>query len=235
MGFFISMQPWTHICVLQCRTSIIHVKASCVECSTDYSNRAALAKPQTLPMTPQPNLSESFEQLVIQHQREIINFHYRFVRNRAEAEDLAQETFVKAYCKLASLKEPEKFRSWLYQIARNMVIDFYRRNKKRMGDIQLDDAVLAVVSEKDRVEMQSDIVDREVSRELDRCIALLAVEDQKLVKMLYYEGFSYEEMGEMLQINKNTLKSRLYRARQTLANLIESSGVLRETPITKII
>lgn len=174
------------------------------------------------------DLRDDFENLVLKHQREIINFHYRFVRNRAEAEDLAQETFIKAYFRLPSLKEPEKFRSWLYQIARNLVIDFYRRNKKRMGDLRMDDAILAVVGEKNRAEMQADILDREVQQGLEKCIGMLTTEEQKLVKLLYYEGFSYDEMAEMLQINGNTLKSKLFRARKVLAELITSSGLLSE-------
>lgn len=180
-------------------------------------------------MTPQISLAENFEELVLKHQREIINFHYRFVRNRAEAEDLAQETFIKAYFSLPSLREPEKFRSWLYQIARNKVIDFYRRNKKRMGDLRMDEAVLAVVGEKNRAEMQQDIIDREVQQGLEKCIGMLTTEEQKLVKLLYYEGFGYDEMAEMLQINGNTLKSKLFRARKILAELITTSGLLCET------
>lgn len=179
-------------------------------------------------MTPQISLTENFEELVVKYQREIINFHYRFVRNRAEAEDLAQETFIKAYFRLSSLKEPEKFRSWLYQIARNLVIDFYRRNKKRMGDLRMDDAVLAVVGEKNKAEMQQDIIDREVQQGLEKCIGMLTEEEQKLVKLLYYEGFTYDEMAEMMQINSNTLKSKLFRARKILAELITSSGLLCE-------
>src|SRR5688572_9668702 len=85
-------------------------------------------------------LLEQFEKLVEQYQRDIINFHYRLVGNRFEAEDLAQETFLKVYNKLDSLKEPEKVKSWMFSIARNVTIDFFRKNKDK--SIPLDNIIL---------------------------------------------------------------------------------------------
>ena len=168
-----------------------------------------------------------FEELVSQHQRELINFHYRFVGNRSDAEDLAQETFIRAYLKFGTLKEPAKFKGWLMSIARNLVIDFFRKNRER--NMSLDDPALEHVAQVADVGFQDRAVDAQVARELERCIDQLVREDRAIIKLLYYEGFSYQEIGELLHMNQNTLKSRLHRARKVLLTAIRGSASLRDT------
>src|SRR3989338_11330794 len=101
-------------------------------------------------------LLEQFEDVVKKHQRDILNFHYRLVGNRFEAEDLAQETFLKAYNKLDSLKEQEKVKSWLYSIARNVTIDFFRKNKNRA--IPLEDSMLEHFAQATAVDYRNEVV-----------------------------------------------------------------------------
>ena len=160
------------------------------------------------------------EELVNNHQGEIINFHFRFVGNRFDAEDLAQETFIKAYKKLDTLKNPEKAKSWLYSIAKNTVMDFFRKNKNK--DIALSDAFLENVAGAATADYQNQAINNEISRGLDRCIDKLMKEDRAIIKLLYYEGFSYKEITELLHINENTLKSRLHRARKVLLEMIRA-------------
>lgn len=157
------------------------------------------------------------------HQREIVNFHFRFVGNRFDAEDLAQETFIKAYKKLDALKNPGKAKSWLYAIARNTVIDFFRKNKNR--EINLGNAFLENIAQTTVVDYQNYTAEREVSKELERFINKLVKEDRAIIKLLYYEGFSYKEIVKLLNINENTLKSRLHRARKVLLEMIRTSKV----------
>ena len=168
-----------------------------------------------------------FEEIVNLYQRDLVNFHYRFVGNRYEAEDLAQETFIKVYKKFGTLKEPDKLKSWLFQIARNTVIDFFRKNKNR--PFALDSAILENIPETTAVDYQERVANMEVSKELEHCIEQLVKEDRAIIKLLYYEGFSYKEIGELLNINQNTLKSRLHRARKILLVSIEASPALKET------
>lgn len=174
-----------------------------------------------------PNELRKFEEIVNQYQRDLVNFHYRFTGNRYEAEDLAQDTFIKAYKKFGTLKEPDKLKSWLFSIARNTVIDFFRKNKNK--PFALDSAILENVPETTAVDYQERVANMEVSKELERCIDQLVKEDRAIIKLLYYEGFSYKEIGELLNINQNTLKSRLHRARKILLAQIEASPALRET------
>ncbi len=170
---------------------------------------------------------DSFEQIINQYQKEIINFHYRFIGNRFEAEDCAQETFVKAFFKLKTLQDVSKLRSWLYQIARHTVIDYFRKNKKYANDVAFDSKILENFADKERSDLHQEVLDAERARELERCIGLLGGEDQKIIKLLYYEGFSYNEIGELMNMNQNTLKSRLHRARRILAEAVRSSGLVK--------
>lgn len=171
-------------------------------------------------------LLEQFEGVVQQYQRDILNFHYRLVGNRFEAEDLTQETFLKAYRKLDSLKERDKLRGWLYSIARNVTIDFFRRNKER--SIPLDNVILENYARATAVDYREDVMQNEISQELEKCLATLSEEDRMIVKLLYYEGFSYKEICSMLNINQNTLKSRLHRARKVLLAAVHANDLLRE-------
>lgn len=167
-----------------------------------------------------------FEEIVNRYQRDLINFHYRFIGNRFEAEDLAQETFVKAYLKLKTLKEPDKLKSWLFMIARNTVIDFFRKNKNR--DIVLDQNFLQNMPEVAATDYCTEMADKEVARALEACIDQLVQEDKAIIKLLYYEGFSYKEIADLLKINQNTLKSRLHRARKILLANIQASKPLAD-------
>ncbi|MEK7154405.1 MAG: RNA polymerase sigma factor [Patescibacteria group bacterium] len=169
------------------------------------------------------------EDLVNEHQREIIGFHYRFVGNLADAEDLAQETFIKAYKKIHTLKDHKKAKSWLYSIARNTVIDFFRKNKNK--EIALSDALLESVAKTTATEYQEKAISSEITKELDRCIDRLVKEDRAIVRLLYYEGFSYKEIAGLLNINENTLKSRLHRARSVLLEMIRTSKPLGDVAL----
>lgn len=171
-------------------------------------------------------LLEKFEELVNKHQKEIINFHYRLTGNRFEADDLAQETFIKAYRHLDSIKEPEKVRSWLYSIARNTAMDFFRKNKEHT--ISLDNNVLEYHARTTAIDYNRQVAAAEISDELERCLQQLDPEDRLIVKLLYYEGFSYEEISKLLHINPNTLKSRLHRARKVLLVAVQGNEALRD-------
>lgn len=167
-----------------------------------------------------------FEEMVGQYQKDIVNFHYRLTGNRFEAEDLAQETFIKAYKNLESLKEHDKARSWLYSIARNVTIDFFRKNKNH--SIPLDNAILEYYARATAVDYRDEVAAREIGVEIQKTLGLLHPDDRMIIKLLYYEGFSYKEICTLLNINQNTLKSRLHRARKVLLAAIQANNLLHE-------
>lgn len=170
--------------------------------------------------------ADKFEPIVKEYQRSIINFHYRFVGSRFDAEDLAQETFLKAYLKFKTLKDEKRLNGWLFSIARNTVIDFFRKNKNR--EIAVDGHLIDELAETG-TDSPKELIDKdEIAKELRKCLKQLAPEPQRLIQLLYYEGFSYQEMAGLLKIKRNTLKSRLRRARIVLLEMIQDNKLLRE-------
>ncbi|MFH1769051.1 MAG: RNA polymerase sigma factor [Parcubacteria group bacterium] len=167
-----------------------------------------------------------FEDLVKNYQKNIINFHYRLVGNRFEAEDLAQDTFIKAYKKFDSVKDKKKVKSWLFSIARNVTVDFFRRKKEKT--ITLDNTMLENYARENAIDYQAQVINTEISKELQSCIEQLQPEDRTIIKLLYYEGFSYKEIATMMNMNQNTLKSKLHRARQSLQELIKANNLLQD-------
>lgn len=175
----------------------------------------------------EPNQLKKFEGIVTDFQKPIINFHYRFTGDRFEAENLAQETFIKAYLNYDKLKDESKFKSWLFSIARNVVIDFFRKNKNReiaFGNEMVENFIELASS----VDFHSQIENNEITRELGKCIDRLSYQDKTLIKLLYFEGFSYKEISQIMKINQNTLKTRLHRARATLLETIKSDNLLSD-------
>lgn len=170
-----------------------------------------------------------FETIVTEYQRDLVNFHYRFTNNRMEAEDLAQDTFIKAYKKFHTLQNPGKLKSWLFQIARNTVIDFFRKNKNR--EVAVESQIMENFAKTTTADFQDKMSNLEVSKELERCIDQLVKEDRAIIKLLYYDGFSYKEISGLLNINQNTLKSRLHRARKLLLESIQANPALKDVAI----
>ncbi len=168
-------------------------------------------------------LLKQFEGIVAQYHREILNYVYRLVGNNYEAEDLTQEAFIKAFQKFESLKELAKVRSWLYSIARNVTIDFFRRNKNQ--NIRLDDMILENYARATATDYRNEILKKEISREMTATLANLPEQDRTIIKLLYYEGFSYTEIGTLLHLNQNTLKSRLHRTRKALFGILKSKKI----------
>src|SRR3989344_7051101 len=120
-------------------------------------------------------------------------------------------------------------KSWLFSIARNVTIDFFRRNKNH--SIPLDSTILENYARATAVDYRTDVMDSEVSREFQKTLTQLSEEDRTIVRLLYYEGFSYKEICDLLHINQNTLKSRLHRARKVLLAAIQANELLREVAV----
>lgn len=177
-----------------------------------------------------PRALKKFEDIVNKYQKSIINFQYRFTGDRFEAENLAQETFIKAYLNFETIKNPDKIKSWLFSVARNVVIDFFRKNKNR--EIAFGNEIIEnFVETASSANLNSLVEIDEISKELNKCVDQLSAQDRMLIKLLYFEGFSYKEIGQLMKINPNTLKSRLHRARAILLEAIQANDLLRDTAV----
>lgn len=160
---------------------------------------------------------EAFSQLIDRHATAIVNLAYRMVGNRAEAEDLAQETFLSAFKALSTFRADSKFSTWLYRIASNKCKDWLR--VKRPGQSQQDvdvEKVLDVHVAEERTPEHL-LSQQQVAQELEQAIQRLPPLYREAFVLKHIEGLSYEEMQEILGVNGDTLKMRVYKGRLQLS------------------
>lgn len=168
-----------------------------------------------------------FEELVLRHQRRIMHYLTRMVKDADLAEDLSQVAFVKAYTALASFDPQYRFTTWLYRIASNAAIDHIRRNRQRL--LSLDQPL---ETEDGTLEHQvpspgpgpDELAGRgEVRVMLRQAVDRLPSEYRQLVALRHGSDCSYEEIAEITGLPMGTVKNRLFRARNLLKEMLSDS------------
>jgi len=170
----------------------------------------------------------AFRELLSRYERPVFSLVYRMVRDRTLAEDLAQEAFIRAFNAIGTYKPSFKFSSWIFKIANNHAIDHLR--KRKLDTISIDGSPHARSLEEAAqtrlvVESQEEAPDRYVeSRELggqiEEAIASLRPEYRTAVLLRHVEGYTYEEIAEIMELPLGTVKTYLHRARGELRNLL---------------
>ncbi len=162
---------------------------------------------------------QAFNRLVQAYQRPVYNLTYRMLGNSEEAEDAAQETFLRAYSRLAQYDPQMKFSTWLFSIANHHCID--RLRKRRAVYVSIDDNPVLenLVGETPAPEHQA--LHKEQSVELQALIGMLDPDYRTPLVLRYWEELSYEEIAQTMGVTVAAVKSRLFRARQQLAALYE--------------
>ena len=171
---------------------------------------------------------QAFSQLVGAYQRPVYNLTYRMLSNPQEAEDAAQETFLRAYSRLHQYKPSHKFSTWLFSIANHLCIDRLRKRRARFVSID-DNPVLQNLEGKAEAPEQSAMVG-EHRDEVQKLIGQLAPEYRTPLILRYWEEYSYDEIADTMDITVSAVKSRLFRARKQLAKLYQQAEAAR-TPV----
>jgi len=160
---------------------------------------------------------EAFDILVQRYRASLFRFVYHGLHNKEDAEDIAQEAFVRAYLSLSQLKDNSLFRTWLFKIALNLIRDS-KRVEKRNPTVSLDSYIEGddthKESEGDNVEALED--DSELLVRLRKEIASLPNELREVIILRDLQGFTYEEIAKMVGCPLGTVKSRLFYARKIL-------------------
>ena len=161
---------------------------------------------------------DAFGQLVERYATIIVNLAYRMVGDRTEAEDLAQETFVAAFKSLPTFRAESKFSTWLYRIAANKCKDWLRAKRPGQGgqDVDIDEVLDHGVAAEERTPERL-LSQQQVAAQLDRAIQRLPPLYREAFVLKHVEGLSYEEMQEILNVNADTLKMRVYKGRLQLS------------------
>ena len=158
----------------------------------------------------------AFSRLVEVYQKPVYNLCYRMLGNAGDAEDAAQETFIRAYKAIKRYDPSRKFSTWLLTIASNYCIDQHRRRK--LPTFSVDEFETPDIPEK-APGMESRLVQGEYQQQIAELLDELKPKDRSAVIMRYWYDYSYEEISEALSLSVSAVKSRLHRARQTLAEI----------------
>ncbi len=164
---------------------------------------------------------EAYDALIRRYQERIYATIYHMTSNHEDAADLAQETFVKAFRALKSFKGDSSFFTWIYRIAVNKTINFLKQRRHR-GQMSLNDLDLNAEHDPDIVALISErtphreVKLRELQERLNTAMQQLSDEHRMVVTLHDIQGLRHEQIGELMNCNVGTVRSRLYYARQQL-------------------
>ena len=168
---------------------------------------------------------KAYDELVQRYQERIYATVYHMTSNHEDANDLAQDSFIKAYQALKSFKGGSSFYTWLYRIAVNKTINFLKQRKNRTH-MSLNDLDFNTENNPDLVALISENTPRrdaglkELQEKLNAALLKLS-EPHRLVVVLHdVQGQSHEEIAEIMDCNIGTVRSRLFYARQQLQSLL---------------
>jgi|SRR6185437_2336410 len=162
----------------------------------------------------------AYTELVKRHQRFVFTLALRFAKSREDAEEIAQDCFIKAFRSLASFQGQSKFSTWLYSIVYTTSMTFLR--KKRLNTDSIDDENTYI-----QVENQTSAFDinnaenKSRSFYLNQAIGQLLPDDAAIITLFYKGEQSLEEIGRAMGMEANTVKVKLFRARQRLKEKLE--------------
>lgn len=175
---------------------------------------------------------EAYRVLVEKYQQRVFAIAFDVVRSREDAEDIAQESFVKAYLSLPEFKGESSFYTWLYRIAYNMAIDFRRRTVRRGGaPVEFDETRADVVAEaagsvQNRFGSPQELMLRkEESQQIQKVLTEISPEHRAVITLREIEGLSYEEIADVVGVSKGTVMSRLHYARKHLQQGLQALGM----------
>jgi len=171
---------------------------------------------------------DAFTEIVYSFQDAVYNLCYRMLSEHTEAEDATQEAFIRAFTKLNRYDMKRSFKTWLLSIASNHCID--RLRKRRMKFLSLDEPLpsgIALALSSDEPTPEDVALETERGRHIQELLGELSPDYRAAVVLRYWYDYSYAEIAETLDTTESAIKSRLFRARQTLADKMKDARASR--------
>lgn len=164
--------------------------------------------------------SSAFASLVDKYKNYVFTLVLRFTENREDAEEIAQDVFVKAYRSLADFRGASKFSTWLFTITRTTCLSFLR--KKKLDTLSLDNERTGLQVENRESGFSANGVEQKSKHAmLHQAIMMLSVDDAQVLNLFYKGDQTLEEIGKIMRLDPNTVKVKLHRARQRLKEKME--------------
>ena len=158
--------------------------------------------------------AEAYGELVTRYQTNVFNVCYRIVHEHGEAEDLAQESFMRAYDRLDTFDIEREFGPWIRRVAANLCLNHFESQRH---SAELDDERDA--GENQRPETVAEVHER--SEQIRRALASLPPQYRVVIELRHYQEMSYDEIAKVLSIPLSDVKSHLFRARKILAEKLK--------------
>ncbi len=164
--------------------------------------------------------TNSFTILVDRYKDLVFTLALRMLKNREEAEEVAQDSFIKTYKSLKTFKGDSKFSTWIYRVTYNSCLDRIKMNKKYLKNVEINEftahQVVAIDNALDKMKS------KEQTLEIQRCIDKLPNEESFLLTLYYFDDLSLDEISKIVGITSNSIKVKLFRSRKKLATILKS-------------
>ena len=193
--------------------------------SVEHQVDLQLEDDETLVARTQKGDSAAFDVLVGRYKERLYATVYHMTANHEDANDLVQDTFIKAFKSIRSFRGRSSFYTWIYRIAVNRTINFLKRRKNR-NQYSLDDVDSSIQTDPDLVEMMSHVTPRreagltELQEKLNEALQKLSDSHRAVVTMHDIQGMTHADIAKVLKCSEGTVRSRLFYARQQLQGLL---------------
>lgn len=166
------------------------------------------------------NKEELFESELLPHADALYNFAYHLTYNEEDANDLVQETFMKAFRFMSLYEKGTNAKAWLFKILKNAFINEYRKKAKQPTKVDYEDIIAYQDADEDKggvaYDLREDIFDGMMGDEITIALNRLPIDFKTVILLCDIEGFSYEEIAKIIDIPIGTVRSTLHRARNML-------------------
>lgn len=181
--------------------------------------------------------TDAFELLVLDQSKIVYNLALRMVANPEDAADISQEAFLKAFTNLSGFRGDSKFSSWLYKLTTNLCLDHLRkRNRHKVLPLTFEDEdgnEETMEIPDDSCSPETEAERRELQAQVREGLSQLPPMQREILVLREIGGMSYEEISQQLQIEEGTVKSRIFRARKKLCNILTQKGNISEQSPSK--
>jgi RNA polymerase sigma-70 factor (ECF subfamily) len=170
----------------------------------------------------------AFDLLVVKYQRKLARLLSQFIHDAAEVEDVTQETFIKAYRSLSSFRGDSAFYTWLYRIGINAAKNFLVAQKRRAStttngfDIEVAENFEEGSQLRELNTPENELMSKQIAQTVHQALQALPEELRSAITLREIEGLSYEEIASIMSCPTGTVRSRIFRAREAIADKLQS-------------
>ncbi len=164
--------------------------------------------------------TNAFAQLVDRYKDLVFTLAMRMMKNREEAEEVSQDTFIKVYKSLHKFKGDSKFSTWIYKVTYNSCLDRIKKNKKYYNDVAIDEFTISKLKDVDNA--FEALVEKERHETIQECLKLLPYDDSFLLTLYYFEEQSLDEIASIVGLTANNVKVKLFRGRKKLTHILKN-------------